>query len=91
MLGSSERGIGAMRDVELYRAILGLTPLCIVESVELNIGVHQVTGRVDAGPGPLPCPKSTRRMDTGPGRVETVGPPPDLQTTAFPLLYCTYD
>jgi transposase len=46
-----------MRDVELYRAILGLTPPWTVVSVDLDIKGQQVTVRVDAGPGPFPCPE----------------------------------
>ena len=46
-----------MRDVELYRAILGLTPPWTVVSVDLDVHDQQVTVRVDPGPGPFPCPE----------------------------------
>jgi transposase len=46
-----------VRDVELYRAILGLTPPWQVVSVDLDIPGRQVTAKVDAGPGPFPCPE----------------------------------
>lgn len=46
-----------MRDVELYRAILGLTPPWRVVSVDLDIPGQQVTVKVDVGPGPFPCPE----------------------------------
>jgi len=37
MLRLAGRRVGAMRDVELYRAILGLTPPWTVVSVELDV------------------------------------------------------
>ena len=46
-----------MRDVELYRAILGLTAPWTVLSVDLNVQDQRVTVRVDAGPGRLACPR----------------------------------
>jgi transposase len=46
-----------MRDVELYRAILGLTPPWTVVSVDLDLPGEQVTVKVDAGPGLFPCPE----------------------------------
>jgi hypothetical protein len=46
-----------MRDTELYRAILGLTPRWTVGSVELDLPVGQVIVRVDAGAGPFACPE----------------------------------
>jgi len=49
-----------MRDVELYRAILGLTTPWAVVSVDLDIPGEQVTVKVDAGPGPFPCPECER-------------------------------
>ncbi len=41
-----------MRDIELYRAILGLTPPWMVVSVDLDVKGQQVVVKVDAGPGP---------------------------------------
>ncbi len=46
-----------MRDVELYRAILGLTPPWTVVSVELDVTGRQVVVQVDAGGGPFACPE----------------------------------
>jgi len=46
-----------MRDVELYEAILGLTPPWKVAHVELDVAAKEVTIRVDAGPSPFPCPE----------------------------------
>jgi transposase len=46
-----------MRDVELYRAILGLTPPWTVVSVELDVTGQQVVVQVDAGGGPFACPE----------------------------------
>lgn len=46
-----------MRDDELYRALLGLTPPWEVVSVDLDIPGQQVTVKVDAGPGPFSCPE----------------------------------
>ena len=46
-----------MRDVELYATILGLTPPWKVVGVEVDIPGEQVTVKVDAGPGPFPCPE----------------------------------
>jgi len=46
-----------MRDVELYRAILGLTPPWTVVSVELDVAGQQVVVQVDAGDGPFACPE----------------------------------
>ena len=37
-----------MRDIELYRAILGLTPPWTVVNVDLDVKGQQVTVRVDA-------------------------------------------
>jgi hypothetical protein len=45
---------GAMRDVELYRAILGLTPPWTVVSVELDVTGQRAVVQVDAGGGPVP-------------------------------------
>ena len=60
-----------MRDTELYRAILGLTPRWTVGSVELDLPVGQVIVRVDAGAGPFACPECGRaaeRYDRRPRR-----------------------
>lgn len=46
-----------MRDVELYKAILGLTPPWTVVNVDLDIQGQQVTVTVTAGDGPFPCPE----------------------------------
>jgi transposase len=46
-----------MRDVELYATILGLTPPWKVVSVDVDIPGEQVTVKVEAGPGPFPCPE----------------------------------
>jgi len=46
-----------MRDVELYATLLGLTPPWTVVSVDVDIPGEQVTVKVDAGPGPFPCPE----------------------------------
>jgi transposase len=46
-----------MRDIDLYRAILGLTPPWTVVDVELDVKGQDVTVRVDAGEGPFPCPE----------------------------------
>ena len=43
-----------MRDIELYRAILGLTPPWTVANVELDVQGQQVVVQVDPGPGPFP-------------------------------------
>lgn len=45
-----------MRDVELYRALLGLTPPWAVVSVDLDVKAQQVVVQVDAGAGPFACP-----------------------------------
>jgi transposase len=60
-----------MRDTELYRAILGLTPPWTVGSVELDMPEGQVVVRVDAGPGPFACPEcgsAAERYDSRPRR-----------------------
>ena len=46
-----------MRDIELYRAILGLTAPWTVGSVDLDVKGQHVVVRVDPGPGPFPCPE----------------------------------
>jgi transposase len=45
-----------MRDVELYKTILGLTPPWTVVDVTLDVKGQHVTVRVHAGDGPFPCP-----------------------------------
>src|SRR5215510_10491348 len=57
MLRLAGRRVGAMRDVELYRAILGLTPPWTVVSVELDVTGQRVVVQVDAGGGPFACPE----------------------------------
>ncbi|MGA9523581.1 MAG: ISL3 family transposase [Myxococcaceae bacterium] len=60
-----------MRDTELYRAILGLTPPWTVGGVELNMPEGQVVVRVEAGPGPFVCPEcgsAAERYDSRPRR-----------------------
>jgi hypothetical protein len=60
-----------LRDIELYRAILGLSAPWTVVSVDLDIKGQQVTVRVDPGPGPFPCPEcgtSGLRYDSKPRR-----------------------
>ena len=46
-----------MRDVELYRAMLGLTPPWTVVNVELDVKGQRVVVQVEAGPGPFMCPE----------------------------------
>ena len=46
-----------MRDVELYRTMLGLTPPWTVVSVELDVTAQRVVVKVDAGGGPFACPE----------------------------------
>lgn len=46
-----------MRDVELYRTILGLTPPWTVVDVTLDVKAQHVTVQVHAGDGPFPCPE----------------------------------
>src|SRR5574341_2199653 len=57
MLRPAERRVGAMRDVELYRAILGLTPPWTVVSVELDVAGQRVVVQGDAVGGPFVCPE----------------------------------
>jgi len=60
-----------MRDVELYRAILGLRAPWTVTSVDLDVKEQQVVVRVEAGPGPFPCPEcetTASRYDSKPRR-----------------------
>jgi len=44
-----------MRDVELYRALLGLTAPWTVADVEVDMPGQRVVVRVEPGPGPYPC------------------------------------
>ena len=46
-----------MRDVELYRALLGLTAPWTVAGVDVDLKGQRVVVRVDAGAGPYPCPE----------------------------------
>ena len=46
-----------MRDVELYRTILGLTPPWTVLTVAVDVKRQEILVKVDAGPGPFPCPE----------------------------------
>ncbi len=46
-----------MRDIELYRAILGLPAPWTVLSVNLDVKEQQVTVQVHAGDGPFACPE----------------------------------
>jgi transposase len=46
-----------MRDVELYRTILGLTPPWTVVTVAVEVKRQEILVKVDAGPGPFPCPE----------------------------------
>src|SRR6266852_6592367 len=51
------RRIGAMRDIELYRALLGLTAPWTVAGVDVDLQGQRVVVQVEAGPGPYPCPE----------------------------------
>src|SRR5262245_43444482 len=65
------RRIGAMRDVELYRALLGLTAPWTVTSVDVDLPGQRVVVRVDAGAGPYRCPEGEAlgpRYDSKPRR-----------------------
>jgi transposase len=46
-----------MRDIELYKAILGLTPPWTVVDVTLDVKGQHVIVRVHAGDGPFACPE----------------------------------
>ena len=46
-----------MRDIEMYRALLGLTAPWTVAGVDVDMTGQCVIVRVDAGPGPYPCPE----------------------------------
>jgi len=55
-----------MRDVELYRALLGVTAPWTVAGVDVDLTGQRVVVRVEAGAGPYPCPEcgtSSRRYD----------------------------
>jgi hypothetical protein len=47
------RRIGAMRDIELYRALLGLTAPRTVAGVDVDMPGQRVVVRVDAGRGAI--------------------------------------
>ena len=51
-----------MRDIELYRTILGLTPPWTVVSVDLDVKGQQVVVTVEAGPGPFRCPECQQEV-----------------------------
>ncbi len=51
-----------MRDIELYRAILGLTPPWTVVRVDLDVKGQQVVVTVDAGAGPFRCPECQQEV-----------------------------
>jgi transposase len=60
-----------MRDVELYRGLLGLTAPWTVAGVDVDLKGQRVVVRVEAGPGPYPCPECgtpTGRYDSKPRR-----------------------
>jgi transposase len=60
-----------MRDVELYRALLGVTAPWTVAGVDVDLTGQRVVVRVDAGPGPYPCPEcgtAAHRYDSKPRR-----------------------
>jgi transposase len=60
-----------MRDVELYRALLGLTAPWTVAGVDVDMKGQRVVVRVEAGPGPYSCPECgtpTGRYDSKPRR-----------------------
>lgn len=46
-----------MRDIELYRALLGLTAPRTVGDVDGDLKGQRVVVRVEARPGPYPCPE----------------------------------
>jgi transposase len=60
-----------MRDIELYRALLGLTAPWTVAGVDVDLKGQQVVVRVEVGSGPYPCPVCERpaaRYDSKPRR-----------------------
>ena len=46
-----------MRDIELDRALLGLTAPWTLAGVDVDMKGQRVVVRVEAGPGPYPCPE----------------------------------
>jgi hypothetical protein len=56
-----------MRAVELYRSLLGLTAPWTVAGVEVDLKGQQVVVRVEAEPGPYPCPEAFRANVTAKG------------------------
>ena len=66
-----ERRGGAMRDIELYRTLLGLTAPWTVAGVDVDLKGQRVVVRVETGPGPYACPEcgtSAPRYDSKPRR-----------------------
>ncbi len=66
-----------MRDVELYRALLGLTALWTVAGVDVDLPGQRVVVRVDPGAGPYPCPECGTpgpRYDSKPRRWRHLDP-----------------
>jgi len=60
-----------VRDVELYRALLGVAAPWTVAGVDVDMKGQRVVVRVEAGPGPYPCPECgtpTGRYDSKPRR-----------------------
>jgi len=60
-----------MRDIELYRTLLGLTAPWTVAGVDVDLKGQRVVVRVEAGPGPYACPEcgtSAPRYDSKPRR-----------------------
>src|SRR5260370_14857164 len=53
----AQKGGRAMRDVELYATILGLTPPWKVVAVDVDVTGEQITVHVDPGPGQFSCPE----------------------------------
>ena len=51
-----------MRDIDLYRAILGLTEPWTVVGVELDVEGQQVVVKVDVGAGPFRCPECRQEV-----------------------------
>ncbi len=59
-----------MRDIELYRALLGLSAPWAVVGVDVDMREQRVVVRVEAGSGPYPCPECGTpgpRYDSSPG------------------------
>ena len=53
-----------MRDIELYRALLGLTAPWTVAGVDVDMTGQRVVVRVAAGPGYDSKPRRWRHLDT---------------------------